>query len=469
MASAIKPLAELGGFVDRVFAGQLRHHARWGREMSFGMLASHSCSLTKIAFALKERATGAGPHSRPGKKRRLIHVVKRLDRSLLDPRVDDDALEDRRLEEVGSILRSRNERWVVSIDTTDLGHPYCQPWLDGGMEFAYSVRDGSRRAPPPKDPRPEEQKKKKKKKAPSPTHRGYEVIALHAATLDRPGDIPVLRHLFSQGEPRLQNRSWFAVALEQIRRARPFLPDDFILVADRGFFNKAFMEGLDNADIPTWVVRAMIKRRDRMAQQVYDSKRNDPHRLGDLADSLKQPYTVRLDEGVQRKVRATFSFGYRKIWFRDSGRCREDARRSGPARTLIVAQHPKADRPIALIVNKPVGRREAADIIKAYMQRWTVEEDFRISKDTNGFGFGIEKARCRKFIAQRRLLFLSTLVSTLLSVLAYARRPAAKKFAQQACTTGKLPQNIMYRLISAFGLALQGAPRWTARRWFHGD
>lgn len=456
----IQPLAELMEMVGHVFRGQRPHHLRWGREMAYGMLVSHTLSLTRIADSLREKAQRNGTHSTAGRDRRIIHTIKRLSRNLRDDRMDDKRLNDRLLATAAEYMRTHDDsQWVLALDTTDLGHPYSQPWLPGGMELTYQVRDGSRRSAP-------------KEPGHSPTrgsatkHRGYNVVAISGARLDKPGVMPLVQHLYSHAESRLQHTTWHGVALEQVARVLPHMPEDAVLVADRGFDYLAFRQGLDELPIKTWAIRVRTKRRDKMASKVID-RTGKVHKLGDFADDMPRPHRVRLDEGVQRKIRATYNYGMRQIWVRDSARDLASARRVGQARTLITATHPKGATVLTLLVNRKVGRKESAQLIKAYMQRWTLEEQFRQSKSESVHGFAMEStARVRKFLGQQRMLFLQTLVSTYLAAIALSRPEAARSLAGRARTAGAVPPNIMYRLTQVIGRMLDGAPRWTARRWF---
>lgn len=88
--STIRALPETVSFAQRVFAGQPRHLVKWGADMAVGMSASASCSLTRIADALREPLA-------------LGRTIKRLSRNQLDLRLDQAKLEAKLLSEAGAL------------------------------------------------------------------------------------------------------------------------------------------------------------------------------------------------------------------------------------------------------------------------------------------------------------------------------------------------------------------------------
>ena len=356
-------------------------------EMLYGLVASKSTRLSEIARSLNEDTI-------------LLYTEKRLHRNLYGKKFDIEILKNNYLQ---FIKRQINKDFIIAIDTFDLRKEYARK-----MEYLSRVRDGSK----------------------GEICNGYDILhieAIHKSVKTRK-NFPLALKLYSN--EYFLNSSQNTIILDEVKRISKYFPNH-IWVFDRGFDRRNIIDKLDDMPV-TYVIRQIGLRNVIFQDDIYITR--------DFVKGMNLVYDVSLayvSKRTRRVKHLSAKFGMEKIKIENTK----------GYKTLIVVQQLKS-KPMVLITNKiPRTHLDIARLIKAYIQRWGVEESIRFLKSQEQ-GFDIEDIRLLKYEGLQRMMNFVLFAYGFLCFLQYRKKEELESIIEEHTRNFyKLPRFSFYRAI----------------------
>lgn len=373
--------------IDKMTAGLGRVDQRFVREYLTALIARRVPVLCRMASEPFCDTTD------------LRHTVKRWSRRLNSKLYDAAGVREKYLRLIEPELRSRDSLPVaLIIDQTDiLKHPWAR------AEGVGPIFDGSRREP----------------------GRGY-ALAVAAARVSSDICLPLSVELTSPSPDTCRS---------MLIGLRPYLPEDTIVVADRGFrgqeHHKAFLE----AGFP-FIVRLSEKARYPLRIWI-DGRRS---RITE-AEAFSERISQDLPDG--KRV---------EIFYRDN--IRLSAKTAGGhskpqpgARVygLIIVRHSGYPPRYLLTSRRIASDMVASQLAAVYQARWDIEQGFRFIKSK---GLNLESICLRNLTAMRRAVFLIVVAWGLIALMVL-RSSQLRTHLSKTRFVGKPPPNVMYRTLIA--------------------
>ena len=330
-----------------------------------GISQTSTSHLSEIARALDE-------------DEKLITTERRLSEGLARPSIDLEALADAYLQRVAGAARRMP---FVAVDPTELVKPYGR-----AFENLDTVRDASDRA--------------------KALESGYWTVRIEALN-DNNDTLPLYTEVFSTKADEYGD--WNTTFLAAAQRVRDRLGNDATWIFDRAFDGIEWMRHCEALELP-WLIRQQQSRNIRLASgaiyemRVFASSLSRPNRL-DI------PY---VDKSTHERKHFAVQFGFAPVRVPDL-----DA-----DLFMIVVQRP-AREPLVLLTNVRIRTvKQAAQLVRAYMRRWGIEDSIRFWKQKTG----IEDFRVRNWHSIRYLVALSMISCGIQALMLLTRPSLAQRF-----------------------------------------
>lgn len=424
-------------YVRAITAGQHLPQQKFVGTILPAMLASHSLVLGRIGETLM----------REGGARSYNTAEVYLSRNLRSKRLNDLGLLEAYLGLAKDILQRKEGAGVnVAVDGTDYAKPFARPNRPKGMEGCWYTHDGSA-----------------SKKDPKATGMGFPGIMIEASTPEG-NQIPLLHRLFSRrvrdpltGKSGLSDNQFLADGLKLVAST---VGSRAMWSFDSGFFGAHNRRAFDELNL-RWIVRIPL---DAQGGKLL-LQTEDGFVMGarDLAYTIQRPYVIETTEGAEKKP-LTIRMGLIKVRDRlESGSARRD-QWSTRERTLVVAQF--NDHPVlsAMLCGEWLG--DSAQIVSLlhleYKRRWRIEESFRLSKDTRGWGGSVERFQVLKLRAIQRVVLLWMMACGFVAWMRDMDTPGMLCLALRVHAPGSVPKDPRYRIYRAIGSVFA---KWLPTHW----
>ena len=420
--SPMRIVRRLGQFVQKIASGLRAADQRFVQECLLGLTRRGSTMLTEIGRGLKERCA-------------LKHTEKRLSRMAGTEHFDDERLRANYLSEVGRL--TERQLPYVAVDLSDIAKPNGKT-----MEALCRVRDGSsrrermttgsrRRKPgrrtrsgsPQKVASTRREAKVRVEKAAElvPGYLVFEAVATHP---EQHHVLPMMTEVFSTETPEFKSQN--DEIDSRLRVLAPHVSPKAVWLFDRGFDGGYILKTLIDLKLQ-WVVRILGTRNVEFAK--------GPKRMDVLADGLVLPHSVRVRTRTKgsRDVERLVHFTSIPVHLHGvEGQ-----------RGLIVASLGRHKRMMLLCWRVPRSPEEAAQLLRAYLRRWSVEDSGRACKQL----VGIEDVRVQSLRAISRLVRLAGMALGWLCLLLLFARKTVAEILSRAKTVGREPLLLLYRLL----------------------
>ena len=415
----------LGEFVQKITTGLRVADQRFVRESVLGMVERGSTMLTEIGRGLKEPVE-------------LKQTEKRLSRMAGTKHFDDDRLRSNYLREAGPLTAERLP--LVAVDMTEIAKPHGKAMeglclvrdassrrkrLTGGKRRSRRKGSGKRRMPAtPAGKAATRRSGRSRPEKQADVVPGYWVFEADATHPAEHHVVPLLTEVWSTEEPDFKSQN--DVIERWLRYLAPYVAATAVWLFDRGFDGGYVLRTLIDLKLH-WVVRMVGSRNVEFA--------DGPHRMDQLAEGLLLPHAtwVQTRVGGSRDVSHLVRFTFIPIHLHDF---------DGPL-GLVVASMGRHKRMMLLCWHVPASADEAAQFLRGYLRRWSVEDGARAAKQL----VGIEDVRVQSLRAVARLVRLAGIaIGWLGLLLLFARRTAARILAR-AKTVGREPLFLVYRLV----------------------
>lgn len=395
----------MGQFVQKITPGLRESDQRFVRECVVGMVGRGSTMLTEIGRV----------SVRPAEMKR---TEKRLSRMARTEHFDDERLRSNYLKQVAPLTAERLP--MVSVDLSEIVKPHGK-----AMEGLCLVRDGSSRRERLTCGKGSGKKRRRRKgKKQAELVPGYWLFEADATHPDEHHVVPLLSEVWSTEEPGFKSQN--DVVERWLRYLAPHIAPGTTWLFDRGFDGGYILGTLIDLKLH-WVVRMLGTRNVEFAE--------GPVHMDRLAEGLALPHTTMVRTRVRgsRDVDHPVRFAFIPVHLHDiEGQ-----------RGLVVASMGRNKRLMLLCWRVPTSAAEAAQFIRAYLRRWSVEDGVRASKQL----VGIEDVRVLALRAVARLVRLAGIALGWLGLLLLLARRTAARILARARTIGREPLFLVYRLV----------------------
>jgi hypothetical protein len=330
-----------------------------------GISQTGTSHLSEIARALHE-------------DEELITTERRLSEGLARPSIDLEALADAYLQEVAAAARRMP---FIAVDPTELVKPYGR-----AFENLDTVRDASDRA--------------------KALESGYWTVRIEAIS-DSNDTLPLYTEVFSTKADEYSG--WNETFLTAVQRVRDRLGNDAIWIFDRAFDGIDWMRHCEALEL-SWLIRQQQTRHIQVATgAIYD--------MAVFASSLSRPHALDIpyvDKSTHERKQFAVQFGFAPVRVPDLD-----------ADLFLIVVQRSARQPLVLLTNVRVHAvKQAAQLVRAYMRRWGIEDAIRFWKQCTG----IEDFRVRNWHSIRYLVALSMIACGLQALMLLTRPSLAQRF-----------------------------------------